>query len=216
MSADLVLWRRVVCRRQHLLPGRRSADLLRGQLPQGRQGLLLVQQRLRLKAPRHNHDNPKREDSAVSHLAPRNSVGSGQVIDGSLKSRDFAAGQIPVASTVLSRSVPSVVLTIGDSLQMVNSLPISTPGTYAIWATAHLSVLRDTGVQCKLIAGATADESVASFPAGEGLQTATLSHLVVHEFAEAGSVDLRCGSASKGKVVTATGVTVIAMRLASG
>ncbi len=57
--------------------------------------------------------------AAAVALVPRNSVGSAQVIDGSLKSRDFRAGALSAPTDVFSRSIAGPV-----ALEFTKSRPM--------------------------------------------------------------------------------------------
>ena len=78
---------------------------------------------------------------AAVALVPRNSVGSNQVINGSLQSVDFRPGQVIVGSDAVSRSFDPVNLG-GDKATPVASLTISKPGAYLIMA--HATVVSPT------------------------------------------------------------------------
>jgi hypothetical protein len=65
---------------------------------------------------------------AAVALVPRNSVGSDQVVDGSLRSRDFRSGQVVAAGDVLSRSVSGPVNGTIGRLTTVASLDIAKAG----------------------------------------------------------------------------------------
>ena len=90
---------------------------------------------------------------AAVALVPRNSVGSDQVINGSLRSVDFKPGQVIVGSDSVSRSFDPVNLG-GDKPTPVASLTISKPGAYLVWA--HATVVNPTvaGGTCTLFAHA--------------------------------------------------------------
>jgi hypothetical protein len=157
--------------------------------------------------------------AAAVALLPRNSVGSVQVIDGSLKSRDFHAGVLPAQTVVFSRSVAGpVTINTGDSdvsdpRLSVATLTISRPGTYLLSAKGRFTV-DDAEITCALIAGDSSDTSSANVPTrpvgGEAFK-ATLSHLAVHVFAEPGDVDLRCTTPGKGTAFAARDVTLVAI-----
>jgi len=161
--------------------------------------------------------------AAAVALLPRNSVGSAQVVDGSLKSRDFHPGVLPEQTVVFSRSVAGpVTINTGDSdvsdpRLSVATLSIPRPGTYLLSAKGRFTV-DDVGITCALIAGDSSDTSSANVPTkplGEGAFKATLSHLAVHVFEEPGDVDLRCTTAGKGTAYAARDVTLVAMGIAS-
>ena len=160
--------------------------------------------------------------AAAVALLPRNSVGSAQVIDGSLKSRDFHPGVLPAETVVFSRSVAGpVTINTGDSdvsdpRLSVATLSIPRPGTYLLSAKGRFTV-DDAGITCALIAGDSSDTSSANVLTRpvNGAFKATLSHLAVHVFAEPGDVDLRCTTPAKGTAYAARDITVVAMGIAS-
>src|SRR5581483_11387715 len=77
--------------------------------------------------------------AAAVALVPKNSVGSDQVIDGSLKSRDFKGGQVLAVDDGSSRSIDGPITPkFADSLSTIATLPITKAGAYLIWSTARV------------------------------------------------------------------------------
>jgi hypothetical protein len=152
---------------------------------------------------------------AAVALVPRNSVGSSQVIDGSLRGRDFKAGVIPAPTGAFSRSIAGPVtlqFSKASGKASVATLEIPNPGTYLIWAKARFAA-DQAELACDLTAGDRSDTSGATLSkAVEPLATitATLSHLMVQEFDAPGTVDLQCTTAVTGNVV-ARDVTLVAL-----
>ena len=139
---------------------------------------------------------------AAVALVPKNSVGSAQVIDGSLQSSDLAAGQVLAGRGTLTRSIDGPV-TPRSFDDPVATLEIPQAGAYVIWAKAQVDS-GNRGGQCTLIAhgipngaGGIPDralvQSIVETPTSPTLWTS-----VVHGFASTGgSVDLLCVSGSK-------------------
>jgi hypothetical protein len=71
------------------------------------------------------------------------------------------------------------------------NLTIPQPGKYVIWSKAIISSTSSGVVTCQLVAGTDLDQtqSYASITT-----PFTLSNIVVHDFAAAGSVDFKCGA----------------------
>ena len=145
---------------------------------------------------------------AAVALVPKNSVGSDQVINGSLRSVDFRSGEVLGGSDTVSRSFDPVNLA-SDKLATVATLPISKPGAYTIWAHAQVVSPTVSGGQCLLIAkgipgaaGGTPDAASApSFvdQANAGTNAPTLWMTMVHGFASTGgSIELMCGGGAHG------------------
>jgi len=146
---------------------------------------------------------------AAVALVPKNSVGSAQVIDGSLQSRDFGAGQVLAGTEAVSKSFGPVNLA-GDNLSSVGSLPIAKPGAYVIWAKAQVVNPAVGSAQCKLIArgipnggGGTPDavsaSSILDATGAAGNTSPTLWMTLVHGFASrGGSIELVCGGGFHG------------------
>lgn len=147
--------------------------------------------------------------AAAVALVPRNSVGSNQVIDGSLKAKDFKAGQVLAGSDTLSLSVDGPVPTSGDTFSTIASLPVPKPGAYVIWSTARVEG-KNIGGECHLLAGDSIDVSRSA----PGASTATLWNVVVQSFASSASVDLQCGGIAKGPSQV-TDIELTALRLAN-
>jgi hypothetical protein len=131
--------------------------------------------------------------AAAVVVLPRNSVGSEQVINGSLKAKDFGAGQVLAGSDTFSRSVDGPVFPSADTFSTIASLSIPKPGAYVIWSTARVEG-NNVGGECHLVAGDSVDVSRSAPDAS----TATLWNVVVQSFVSEGSVDLQCGGISKG------------------
>jgi len=152
--------------------------LLRDRLRQGReQRLLLVLQRLLSRHSVPDHTNKEEGMRLIARLrpspalvvaslallvalggtgmaavalVPKNSVGSKQVIDGSLQSEDLAPGQVLAGAEVLARSVDGPV-TPKFADTPVATLEIRRPGAYVLWATAQVDSAASGG-QCTLLA----------------------------------------------------------------
>ncbi len=152
--------------------------------------------------------------AAAVGLVPRNSVGSSQVIDGSLKSRDFAAGVLPAPMEVFSQTVPGPVsFTFKKSPSpSIATLAIPDPGTYLIWAKARFTAA-EGDFKCNLVAGDRSDTSSASLPppvAALASASATLSHLLIQTFDDPGTVQLQCAAAA-GTGLVASDITIVAV-----
>jgi len=155
--------------------------------------------------------------AAAVGLLPRNSVGSSQVIDGSLRTRDFASGVLPAPTEVFSQTVAGPVsFTLKKSASpSIATLTIPDPGTYLIWAKARFTAA-EGDFKCNLVAGDRSDTSSASLPppvAALASATATLSHLLIQSFDDPGTVDLQCAAAA-GTDLVASDITLVAMRIA--
>jgi hypothetical protein len=141
--------------------------------------------------------------AAAVALVPRNSVGSDQVIDGSLKRKDFKAGQVLGVEDVVSRSIDGpVTATLPEDFSPVASLAIEKPGAYLIWSTARVEGdkvgSRDHGGECRLIAGADLQSVPDNDQSDSKTSPATLWNIVVHGFASPGTVELQCAGYLKG------------------
>ena len=148
--------------------------------------------------------------AAAVALVPKNSVGSPQVIDGSLQSRDFGAGQVLAASDVFSNSVAGpVVPRFSDDFSTIASLSIPKPGVYVISSTARV-VSSNLGGACRLFAGDARDDSTSAAP----LASATMWNVVVQAFPSTGNVDLQCGGYAKGPTQVRD-IRITAIRLSS-
>jgi hypothetical protein len=157
--------------------------------------------------------------AAAVALVPKNSVGSDQVINGSLKSKDFKEGVLPQSTDAFTRSIAGPVALqfkkTSGGRALVATLTIPKPGTYLIWAKARFAA-DSAELRCDLTAGERSDTSGASLAKAVGplaAITATLSHLMVQKFDEPGNVDLQCTNAVTGNVV-ASDVTLVAMGIA--
>ena len=158
--------------------------------------------------------------AAAVALLPRNSVGSAQVIDGSLKSRDFHAGALPAQTVVFSapspvqsRSTPGTPRV--DPRLSVATLSIPRPGTYLLSAKGRFTVNDADHLRADRRRQLGHEQrNVPTRPVGGETFKATLSHLAVHVFAEPGDVDLRCTTPGKGTAFAARDVTLVAMGIA--
>ena len=132
--------------------------------------------------------------AAAVALVPKNSVGSDQVINGSLKNKDFKQGQVVAGTGLVSRSVAGpVVPRFADDFSTIASLSITKPGAYVIWSTARVEN-NSLGGECHLIAGDSADVGRSALDAS----TSTIWNVVVQAFVSGGSVDLQCGGIARG------------------
>jgi hypothetical protein len=129
--------------------------------------------------------------AAAVALVPKNSVGSDQVIDGSLRSRDFKGDQVLAVDDVVSRSIDGPIAASADSFTTIATLPITKPGAYLIWSTARVES-NNLGGECRLGAGGNLDRSQSQ------ASPATLWNVVVHGFGSPGTVELQCGGIAKG------------------
>jgi hypothetical protein len=135
-------------------------------------------------------------------VLPANSVGTAQVIDGSLLTKDFKAGQIPAGkpgpagpSNAFSQSVDGPV-TLGIVAGTVASLQFPKPGSYVIWAKANLfnTGSGDEQVACELVAGAATDRNTVYLP--KPASNEEITNVVVQTFAASGTANLQCASAT--------------------
>jgi hypothetical protein len=147
--------------------------------------------------------------AAAVALVPRNSVGSRQVIDGSLQAEDFGAGQVLAGSDLFTDFVEGPVVPASDSFTTVASLAIPEPGAYVIWSSARVEGDLPGG-ECHLIAGDATDISRSDPDA----TAPTVWNVVVQSFSAPGSVDLQCGGISKGPS-SVSDIELTATRLAS-
>ena len=157
--------------------------------------------------------------SYAAIVLPANSVVTAQVIDGSLLTKDFKAGQIPAGkpgpagpSNAFATSVDGPV-TLGAGGTTAATLQLPKPGSYVIWAKASLF---DTGsadeqVNCQLVAGSTTDRSVVYLP--KPASNELLSGVVVQTFAASGTAQLMCTSATGN--VTARSIELVAVKVGS-
>jgi hypothetical protein len=132
-----------------------------------------------------------------------NAVTGAKVADGSLAAADLAAGTIPTSNAFARFNNGPVV--VPSALAELTNLSIPQPGSYVISAKAVVSSGGSNTVTCRLEAATDVDESQTTVGASS---PQTISNLVVHTFAAAGSVSFRCGrdgvlvaSASSIKVV---------------
>jgi hypothetical protein len=132
-----------------------------------------------------------------------NAVTGAKVADGSLAAADLAAGTIPTSNAFgRFNNGPVVVPTAPAEL---TNLSIPQAGSYVVSAKAVFSSGGSNTVTCRLEALPDVDESQTTVGASS---PQTISNLVVHTFAAAGSVSFRCSrdgllatSASNIKVV---------------
>lgn len=147
--------------------------------------------------------------AAAVALVPKNSVGSDQVINRSLKAKDFEAGQVLAGSDTFTRSVDGPVTSSADTFSTIASLPLPRPGAYVIWSTARVEG-KNIGGECHLVVGDSVDVSKSAPDAS----TATLWNVALESFASPASVDLQCGGIAKGQAQV-TDIELTALRLAS-
>jgi hypothetical protein len=115
-----------------------------------------------------------------------NAVTGAKVADGSIAAADLAAGTL-TSSNALARFNNGPVA-VQTTIAELTNLSIPQPGNYVIWAKAVLS--GGGTVTCRLEATPDVDESQTNLASST---PATVSNLVVHNFAAAGSVSFRCG-----------------------
>ena len=94
-----------------------------------------------------------------------------------------------------------------SALAELTNLSIPQPGSYVISAKAVLSSAGSNTVTCRLEATPDVDESQTTVGAGS---PQTISNLVVHTFAAAGSVSFRC-SRDGVLVANASNIKVVAI-----
>ena len=164
--------------------------------------------------------------AATKLAVPRNSVGtlqlrnnavvSSKVKNGSLLRADFKSGQIPAGpagpagaagaagpagpagpSDAYARFLNGPV-SIPTAAAAIATLTIPQAGNYVIWSKA---VIAGGPADCRLVAEADTDDSTAA-------DGSTVSTLVVHVFAAAGTVSLQCSSAGS----TAKNIKIAAIR----
>jgi hypothetical protein len=131
------------------------------------------------------------DNSVQSRDIRNNDVRSVDIRDGSLHANDFAPGLLPSAYSTFK---DSVTLRTGAN-QLVTVAQLNVPaGKYAIFAKLFMgppfSGLNEA-VRCELIAGVDFDRTQVNHDAE--IAFAALSLEVVHEFPTAGSVSLNCG-----------------------
>jgi hypothetical protein len=175
--------------------------------------------------------------AAVSQVVPRGSVGtpqlkinavtSAKVKNGTLRTGDFAAGQVPVGppgpkgdkgdpgdkgdrgpagpSDGYSARVDGPLNVPAGTQTTVASLTISQPGKYVIWAKSNFS--GGTTVGCDLRAESDADISYVS-----GTGDKVLTAHTVHEYTAAGKADLVCTPTA---AATAFRARMVAIRVAN-
>ncbi len=146
-----------------------------------------------------------------------NAVTTAKVKNGTLLRADFKAGQVPAGkpgpvgpagpagpagaagpagpagpSDAFARFVNGPIAIPAANTTLAN-LAIPQAGKYVIWAKAYVTATATGTTTCKLVAGSDNDTSVTYASAGGA--PFTLSNLVVHEFAAAGSADFQCAAA---------------------
>lgn len=156
-------------------------------------------------------------------VLPANSVGTKQlkasavtsvkVKDGTLRVTDFKAGQIPAGPAgAAGPAGPAGPTGPSDAYSGFKNGPVAAPSSLATVATLNVPVAGkyvivgkawifdnvNTGVlvQCQLVAGADSDTTRATLEGNTaGFVTASaLAFNVVHEFAGAGAVELKCNA----------------------
>jgi hypothetical protein len=141
-----------------------------------------------------------------------NAVVSAKVKNGSLLRVDFKSGQLPAGKTgppgppgqqgqtgaagpagpsdAFARFLNGPVAVPAANTTLAN-LSIPQAGRYVLWAKAYFTSTALGVVTCRLVAGTDNDQSQTfvqpNFPF-------TLSNIVVHEFAAAGSADFQCAA----------------------
>jgi hypothetical protein len=119
-----------------------------------------------------------------------NAVTTDKVADGSLTAADMAAGVLP-PSTAVGRFLNGPIA-IPTAQTTVANLNIPGAGNYVIWAKTYVTAaLFDGVVTCRLEAGPNFDETQAHVGVG---QPASISLMVLNNFAAAGTVNLGCSS----------------------
>lgn len=161
-----------------------------------------------------------------------NAVTSAKVLNGTLVKADFkpsvllrgpagpagpagAAGAAGAAgpagpSDAYARFVNGPVAIPAANTTLAN-LSIPQAGRYVIWAKAYITSPASGTATCKLVAGADFDTSV-SYASSTTSTVFTLSNLVVHEYAAAGSADFQCAAAG---TVSANFIKIAAIRVAN-
>lgn len=151
---------------------------------------------------------------AATLAVPRNSVGtlqlrnnaviSSKVKNGSLLRADFKSGQVPAGpagpagpsdayASFVNGPVP-----IRRAAAAIATLSIPKAGNYVIWSKAVIA----GGADCQLTAEAVNDDSSA-------VDATSLSNLLVHVFAAAGTVSLQCSATT---ATNATNIKLAAIR----
>ena len=132
--------------------------------------------------------------AAAVALVPKNSVGSAQVIDGSLTSGDFAAGQILAGSEAFSRSIDGPVTPkVSDDFSTIATLSLPKPGAYVVWSHARVESV-GLGGACRLLAG-TARSDTRSATSSSSVK---IFNAVVVAVADPSTVELQCGGNARG------------------
>ena len=144
-----------------------------------------------------------------------NAVVSAKVRNGSLLRADFRSGQLPAgprgpvgppgptgatgAAGAAGPAGPSDAfarflngpIAVPAALTTLANLSIPQAGKYVLWAKAYFTSTALGVVTCRLVAGTDVDQSQSHVQPGLPF---TLSNLVVHEFAAAGSTDFQCSA----------------------
>ncbi len=137
-----------------------------------------------------------------------NAVTGAKVQDGSLAAADLAAGVVP-PSDAQGRFVNGPV-NIPSAQTTVASLAIPAAGSYVIWAKTYVtSNVLSGSVTCRLEAGANFDETQGFVDVD---RPASLSLIVLNNFAAAGTVNLACSAVPAKQ---ANFIKIVAIRVAT-
>jgi len=154
---------------------------------------------------------PQLRNNAVTTAKVRNNaVTTAKVKNGTLLRADFRPGQLPAGavgpagpagpagaagpagpSDAFARFVNGPVAIPAANTTLAN-LSVPQAGKYVIWAKAYVTATAAGTATCKLVAGTDSDTSLSY--AQNAALAFTLSNLVVHEFAAAGSADFQCAA----------------------
>jgi hypothetical protein len=117
-----------------------------------------------------------------------NAVTAAKVKDASLVAADFAPGELPADGYARFLNGP---IAVPASSASIGSLTIPKAGNYLIFGKTYLTsnILQAT-VTCQLSAGSDFDQSISDVPNGSSGESMSL--IVAHVFAAAGTVDLKC------------------------
>jgi hypothetical protein len=155
--------------------------------------------------------------AAVTALAPKNSVGSPAVIDGSLQRQDFQPGLLPTAFASWDNGPLTISYGEGQP-ETLARLAIPTAGSYVISAKAFadgeiFAALKDLPgrVRCVLDAVGDVDYTLATLPPYG--QPEPLAFEVVHTFPGPGTVTLQCGTTTE--YVYLRWVKIVAIKVAN-
>jgi hypothetical protein len=136
-----------------------------------------------------------------------NAVTSAELASGAVTAADVASGVIPPSEGhVRFQNGP---FAIPAALTTLSSLTISNAGSYIIWAKAYITVTSGATitVTCRVEADADFDQARTSM-GGDASQTISL--IVAHVFAAAGSINFRCSGTGE---ATANFIKIAAMRV---